>query len=123
MDAEEVATRIREDVRRRREQLLPVRATLEGAADAAFLQSTYDVYHVELSPSGGLQGVLARFAKALVRRLLAPVIGRQVEFNAAVARRAQQTDEQIEALALRQEELGRRLAAQAEELRALRERR
>jgi hypothetical protein len=40
-----------------------------------------------------------------------------------VARRARHTDEQLEALAERQEELRHLVAAQAEELRALRERR
>ena len=123
MDAEEVAARIRQDVRRRREQLLPVPPNLQGAADAAFLEAAHDVYHVELSPLRGLLGIPLRAVKAVVRRLLAPVIGRQVEFNAAVARRARQTDEQLEALAERQEELRRLVAAQAEELRALRERR
>jgi hypothetical protein len=120
MDAEDVAARIRQDVRRRREQLLPVPPNLQGAADAAFLEAAQDVYHVELSPSRGLLHAPVRFAKAAIRRLLAPVIGRQVEFNAAVARRARQTDEQLEVLAERQEELRRLVAAQAEELRALR---
>ena len=123
MDAEDVAARIREDVRRRREQLLPVPPNLQGMADAAFLEAAHDVYHVELSPARGIPGAVLRFVKAVVRRLLAPVIGRQVEFNAAVARRARHTDEQLEALAERQEELRRLVAAQAEELRAVRERR
>ena len=120
MDAEDVAARIRQDVRRRREQLLPVPPNLQGAADAAFLEAAQDVYNVELSPSRGLLRAPVRFAKAAIRRLLAPVIGRQVEFNAAVARRARQTDEQLEVLAERQEELRRLVAAQAEELSALR---
>jgi hypothetical protein len=123
MDAEDVAARIRQDVRRRREQLLPVPPNLQGMADAAFLEAAQDVYHVELSPARGIPGAVLRFVKAVVRRLLAPVIGRQVEFNAAVARRARHTDEQLEALAERQEELRRLVAAQAEELRAVRERR
>ena len=123
MDAEDVAARIRDDVRQRRQRLLPVPPNLQGAADAAFLEAAHDVYHVELSPTRGLLGAPVRVVKAVVRRLLAPVIGRQVEFNAAVARRARQTDEQLEALAERQEELRRLVAAQAEELRALRERR
>ena len=123
MDADDVAARIREDARRQRERLLPVPPNLQGTADAAFLETAHDVYHVELSPTHGLRGAPVRFLKAVVRRLLAPVIGRQVLFNAAVARRARHTDEQLEALADRQDELRRLIAAQAEELRALRERR
>ena len=123
MDAEHVAARIRQEARRRREQLLPVPPNLQGTADAAFLEAAHDIYHVELSPTRGPLGAPVRFLKAVVRRLLAPVIGRQVEFNAAVARRARHTDEQLEALAERQEELRRLVAVQAEELRTLRERR
>jgi hypothetical protein len=123
MDAEDVAARIRQDVRRRREQLLPLPPNLGSAVDAAFLEAAFDVYHVELSPSRGLLRAPVRLAKVAIRRLLAPVIGRQVEFNAAVARRASQTDERLEVLAERQEELRRVVAALAEELRAPRERR
>jgi len=122
MDAEEVAARIRQDVRRQRERLVPMPPNLQGAADAAFLEAVQDIYHVELSPARGLLGAPVRAVKAMVRRLLAPVIGRQVEFNAAVARHARHIDEQLEVLAERQEDLRRLLAAQAEELRALRER-
>lgn len=123
MDADEVAARIREDVRQRREEVLPVPPNLQSAVDAAFLETAHDVYHVELSPGRSMLGMPVRLVKAIVRRLLAPVIGRQVEFNAAVARRAQHTDAQLEALAQRVEDLRRLVAAQAEELRALRERR
>jgi hypothetical protein len=123
MDAEEVAARIREDVRRRREQLLPVPPSLHAAAETSFLETAADVYHVELSPSRGVLRAPVRLAKAVLRRLLAPVLGRQVEFNSAVARRARYTDEQIEALAERQAELRRLVASLSEELRAIRERR
>jgi hypothetical protein len=123
MDAEDVAARIRQDVRQRRERMLPVPPTLHAAAETSFLESAADVYHVELSPSRGLLRAPVRLAKAALRRLLAPILGRQVEFNASVARRARYTDEQIEALAERQAELRRLVASLAEELRALRERR
>lgn len=122
MDAEEVAARIRQDVARQRTRLIPMPPNLQGAADAAFLEAAQDIYHVELSPSRGLLGAPVRAVKAMVRRLLAPVIGRQVEFNTAVTRHARHIDEQLEVLAERQEDLRRLVAAQAEELRALRER-
>jgi len=122
MDAEEVAARIRQDVRRQRERLVPVPPNLQAAADAGFLEAAQDIYHVELSPTRGLLGAPIRAVKAMIRRLLAPVIGRQVEFNAAAARHARDVDERLEALLERQEELRRLVAAQAEELRTLRER-
>jgi hypothetical protein len=80
------------------------------------------VYHVELSPPGSVLRAPVRLLKAAVRRLLAPVLGRQVEFNAAVARLARETDQRLQALAERQEELRALVAEQAEELRRLRER-
>lgn len=123
MDADEVAARIRSDVRRRRDQLLPMLTNIQAVADTALLDAAHDVYHVELSPTRGLLGAPIRLAKGALRRLLAPILGRQVEFNAAVVRRARHTDEQIEALAERQDEMRRLLAAQADELRVLRERR
>jgi hypothetical protein len=120
MDAEQVAERIREDVRRRRARLLPLPADLRAAADLAFLEGAHDVYHVALSASRGPRGALAAAAKRALRRLLAPALGRQVEVNAALARLARHTAEQLDVLAERQEELRALVAAQAEELRALR---
>ena len=121
MDADDVAARIREDVRRRREELLPVPPHLHALAETSFLEATADVYHVELSPSRGVLSAPVRLLKAGLRRLLAPVLGRQVEFNLSTARRAQYTDEQLQVLAERLADLRRQVAALADEVRALRE--
>jgi hypothetical protein len=122
MDADDVAARIRQDVERRRRRLLPVPSNIQALADGAFLEAAHDEYHVELSPPGSVLRAPVRLLKAAVRRLLAPVLGRQVEFNAAVARLARETDQRLQALAERQEELRALVAEQAEELRRLRER-
>jgi hypothetical protein len=111
MDAEQVAERIRLDVRRRRDRLLPLPADLSAAADLAFLETAQDVYHVPLTGSRSRLGALARPVRLALRRLLAPVLGRQSEFNAAVARVARHTAAEIEALAARQDELRALLAA------------
>ena len=120
MDAEQVAERIREDARRGRQPLHALPTDLQAAADIAFLESAHDVYHADVASPRRLFGAFAEVAKRTVRRLLAPVLGRQVDLNAANARIARHTAEEIAALADRQEELLARLDAQAEELRALR---
>jgi len=118
MNAEEVAERIREGARRGR---VAMPASIQAVADAAFLESAHDVYHVDLGSSRPLLGRLTLLAKHAVRRLLAPVLARQIEFNAAVARLARHTEEELEAIAERQDELRALLAAQGEQLRALRD--
>jgi hypothetical protein len=120
MDAEEVAERIREDARRRRERLQPLPTDLQAAADIAFLESAHDVYHADLTSPRQVLGALTVLAKRAGRRLLAAVLGRQVEFNAAVARVARHTAAELAALEARQDELRTLLASQEEQLRALR---
>src|SRR5512145_432653 len=98
MDAEQVAERIREDARRGRQPLRALPTDLQAAADIAFLESAHDVYHADVASPRRLVGGLAALAKRTVRRLLAPVLGRQVELNATNARVARHTAEEIAAL-------------------------
>lgn len=120
MNAEEIAERIRAAARSSR-SLRPLPSDIQGAADVAILQTLHDVWNVDLAPRQRWPGRITRPLKRVVRRLLAPTLARQIEFNAAAARLARHTGEQLEALAERQEELRSVLAVQADELRALRE--
>jgi hypothetical protein len=125
MDAEQVVERIAAHVRHRRERapappLAALPAESQVVFDLAFLEAAPDIYDVELPSPRPILGPPLRLVKQALRRLLAPVLGRQVEYNRTVARTMRHLKEQVAALARRQDDLQEALEAQAHELRALR---
>jgi hypothetical protein len=100
-----MTARFREYVARRVSDAEVPLASLGLRSDLALLQAAYDVYNAELgSPRPGVGGLLLRLRRGL-RRLLAPILGRQVEFNLVVARLAARTIDQLEVLTREQARL------------------
>ena len=115
MDADEIARRIRAAAGGAR-ALSPLPSDIQGASDVARLETLQDVWNVDLAPTGRWLGRAARPLKELVRRLLAPTLARQIEFNATVVRLARHTAAQLDALAERQDELRALIAEHADQL-------
>jgi O-antigen chain-terminating methyltransferase len=64
-------------------------ASLQGyqePADLAFLQSGYDVYHINFTSHRKVLGRVVVFFKQVLRQLMTPILERQCAFNAASAR-------------------------------------
>ena len=109
LDAEEVSARLREHVARRAHGQNVPAMSLQARSDLALLQQAYDVYHAELGSSRSGLGALVEPVRRLLRRLLAPILGRQVEFNLTLARHAGHVIEQLETLAHEQASVRARL--------------
>jgi SAM-dependent methyltransferase len=134
-DVGQIMDRIRENIRRRRsagegvtspnieQDDIPVLQTDgEVAADLDAMDSCYDVYHIHFTSHRRVLGAFVIFVKKILRRLLTPMLERQVAYNAANARIVTCFKEHLEALAQRQGQLREQLrAAQDQTLRALRE--
>src|SRR3989442_10409784 len=73
------------------------------------LRCNADVYEVPLRSARRVPAVV--LLKRIVRRLLAPVLARQVAYNLANVRVAESLDERIEALAQQQTDLRKRIDA------------
>jgi O-antigen chain-terminating methyltransferase len=94
IDVEQIMERIRENIRRRRSAgdiAIPEPDTspiLHGqvAADFAYLHSGYDINDVSLVSHRRILGSLVLATKRVVRKLLAPILERQVAYNAASTR-------------------------------------
>jgi len=94
IDVEQIMERIRENIRRRRSAgdiSIPEPDTspiLHGqvAADFAYLHSGYDINDVSLVSHRRILGSLVLATKRVVRKLLAPILERQVAYNAASTR-------------------------------------
>jgi SAM-dependent methyltransferase len=105
IDVEQIMERIRENIKRRRsagEIPAPERDTstfLHGqvAADFASLHSGYDINNVSLVSHRRMLGSFVLATKNVVRKLLAPVLERQVAFNAASTRVATHLRDCVEA--------------------------
>lgn len=130
IDVERIMERVRENIRRRRnvgEGLMPSRSPAppadgQVAADLAFLHSGYDVGHIHFTSHRRILGPFVVLVKKMLRKLLTPILTRQVAYNAANTRVATHLKEQIEALGQRQAQLREQvLATQAQELQAMRE--
>jgi O-antigen chain-terminating methyltransferase len=125
VDADALAERIREGIRRRREQVSladthSARTTGQCAVDLAVLRSGYDIYGVPLSRSHRtIVGPAIHAAKEVVRKLLTPILLRQVAHNAAATRVLAHLNDQLSALGDQVSELGDRLAALGDQLTAL----
>jgi len=68
------------------------------------LTHSWNVYEAPIDAGGALTAPLV-FVKRALRRLLAPVLGRQVVFNAAAMRILSELAEQLDALAARQRDV------------------
>jgi O-antigen chain-terminating methyltransferase len=105
IDVERVMHRIRENIRRRTsagdvpapEPDPSPFADGQGAADLAYLHSGYDITDVSLVSHRRIFGPLVLAAKKVFRKLLAPVLARQVAYNAASTRVTTQLKDWIEA--------------------------
>jgi SAM-dependent methyltransferase len=122
IDAEQIAERIRESIRRQRQDLFSVsRPPGQGgqrlAGDLSALQLAYDVYGVDLGSRRRLTGAVVLFLKRVVRRLLAPVLARQVQYNARNLAVVRQLNDEIDALFERDDDLRELLASEAKTIR------
>ena len=129
VDVQRLVDEVRERVRRRQSLAariagpplpsLPLDGDVVRALDR--LTESWNVYEAPIEPGHGLTAPLVVLKRAL-RRLLAPVLGRQVTFNAAAARIVGELAEQVDALAARQrdvlEDVLLAQATTADELRA-----
>ena len=95
IDVEQIMDRIRENIRRRRgaagdspasENHLSPFDSGQAAADLAYLHSGCDVRNVSFVSHRGVIGPLVVAAKKALRKLLTPILDRQVAYNAASAR-------------------------------------
>ena len=133
IDVERVMERIRENIRRRRsagdipapEHDTSPFADDQVAADLAYLHSGYDITDVSLVSHRRILGSLVLAAKKVFRKLLAPVLERQVAYNAASTRVTTHLKDWVEAQrqigdTLREDmvALAARLRAERAELRA-----
>ena len=105
IDVEQIMERIRENIKRRRSAgdiPAPERDTstfLHGqvAADLAYLHSGYDITNVPLVSHRRVLGSLVLATKKAIRKLLAPILERQVAYNAASTRVATHLKDGVEA--------------------------
>ena len=95
IDVERIMERIRENIRRRKSAGdIPAPehddsslfADGQVAADVAYLHSGYDITNVSLVSHRRILGSLVRAAKKVIWQLLAPILERQVAYNAASTR-------------------------------------
>jgi 2-polyprenyl-3-methyl-5-hydroxy-6-metoxy-1,4-benzoquinol methylase len=105
IDVEQLMERIRANVRRRRSVEEPRPSNLvspfdsgQAAADLAFLHSAYDVRNIAFVSHRGGFGPLVVAAKKILRKLLTPILERQVGYNAANARVTTHMKEWIQTL-------------------------
>jgi hypothetical protein len=112
IDVQQLVDEVRERVRRRQSLVgrlagpplpsLPLDGDVVRALER--LTESWNVYEAPIEPGRGLTAPLVMVKRAL-RRLLAPVLGRQVTFNAAAARIVGELAEQVDALAARQRDV------------------
>jgi hypothetical protein len=94
IDVEQIMERIRENIRRRRSAgdiPSPEHDTSplfhgQVAADLDYLHSGYDINNMPLVSHRRILGSFVLFTKKVIRKLLAPILERQVTYNAASAR-------------------------------------
>ena len=105
IDLEQLMERIRANVRRHRSVEEPRASNLvsafdsgQAAADLAFLHSAYDVRNIAFGSHRGGFGPLVVAAKKILRKLLTPILERQVGYNAANARVTTHMKEWIQSL-------------------------
>ncbi|MBI4640997.1 MAG: hypothetical protein HY731_09895 [Candidatus Tectomicrobia bacterium] len=125
-DVEQIMEQIRENIRRRRQELLPSGSTnspsdAQVVADLASLHSSYGISYIPFTSSRKIVGPLIVFVKKIIWRLLTPILTRQVAYNAANTRVATYLKEQLEALSRQQTQFQEVLASQTQTLQTIRE--
>ena len=129
IDVEQIMERIRENIKRRRsagdipapERDIPTFLHGQAAADFAYLHSGYDINDVSLVSHRRMLGSLVLATKKIMRKLLAPVLERQVAYNAASTRVATHLKDWVEAQGQLLEAQGQLLEAQGQLVEAQRQ--
>jgi len=106
VDLDEIMQRVREGVRRRGHVAAPGMAEKhispfeegQAAVDLAYLHATYDIQDVGFASHRGILAPVVVAAKKVVRKLLAPILLRQANYNAASTRVITQTKDWVGAL-------------------------
>ena len=96
----ELMEQIREKMRERQQEFFhsaPANALSNGpvAADLASLQSSYDIYHIHFTSHRKGLGWLVVLVKQALRKLLTPILERQLAFNKANTRIAHHLCKQV----------------------------
>ena len=100
IDVKELMEQIREKIRKRQQGLShsdPANALSDGpvAADLACLQSSYNISHIHFTSHRKGLGWLVVLAKQVLRKLLTPILERQLAYNAANTRIANHLCKQV----------------------------
>ena len=100
IDVKEIMEQIREKIQKRQQGFShsdPANALSDGplAADLAALQSSYDIYHIQFTSHRKGLGRLVVLAKQALRKLLTPILERQLAYNAANTRVAYHLCKQV----------------------------
>jgi 2-polyprenyl-3-methyl-5-hydroxy-6-metoxy-1,4-benzoquinol methylase len=100
IDVKEIMDQIREKIRKRQQGLShsdPANALSDGpvAADLACLQSSYNISHIHFTSHRKGLGWLVVLAKQVLRKLLTPILERQLAYNAANTRIAYHLCKQV----------------------------
>ena len=100
IDIKEVMEQIQEKIRKRQQEFShsdPASALSDGpiAADLASLQSSYDIYHIHFTSHRKGLGRLVVLAKQALRKLLTPILERQLAYNTANTRIASHLCKQV----------------------------
>ena len=100
IDVKEIMEQIREKIQKRQQGFPhsdPANALSDGplAADLASLQSSYDIYHIQFTSHRKGLGRLVVLAKQALRKLLTPILERQLAYNAANTRVAYHLCKQV----------------------------
>jgi hypothetical protein len=75
-------------------QVTALHASSQELPDLSFLQSGYDVYHVDFTSHRKITGRVVVFIKQVLRQFMTPILQRQCLFNAASARFASHLQQQ-----------------------------
>ena len=100
VDVKEIMEQIREKIRKRQQGLSHsdhANALSDGpiAADLACLQSSYNISHIHFTSHRKGLGWLVVLAKQVLRKLLTPILERQLAYNAANTRIANHLCKQV----------------------------
>jgi 2-polyprenyl-3-methyl-5-hydroxy-6-metoxy-1,4-benzoquinol methylase len=100
IDVKEIMEQLREKIRKRQQEFFhadPANALSDGpvAADLVSLQSSYDIYHIHFTSHRKGLGRLVVLAKQVLRKLLTPILERQLAYNIANTRIAHHLCKQV----------------------------
>ena len=108
IDVEQVMEQIRENVRKRRQEFPPSKATSslptdQDVADLTSLHRNHEIYPLRFISHRRVLGHFVVLAKKLLQQLLTPILERQLAFNTATARLTSSLWKQVAALYQQQE--------------------